>query len=46
MEQMDANPLLDMIIRPPRNKYMSDASENNTIKEFGGKKFVKKVFTV
>ena len=38
--------LVNMIIRPPRAQYPSDVSENNSIRKYGGKSFVKKVFTI
>lgn len=35
-----------MIIRPQRNEYPSDIAHHNSIKEFGGKKYVKKIYHV
>jgi alpha-beta hydrolase superfamily lysophospholipase len=47
MEQMGIQMLVQMIIRPPRNPYPSDAAQNGSVRSFGGgKNFVKKVFTV
>ena len=40
------NMLLGMIIRPPRFEYEDDSDQNNSIHEEGGKKFVKKVFSI
>jgi len=40
--------LVNMIIRPPRNNYPSDVSQDNKVISLGGdgKKFVKRVFTL
>ena len=35
-----------MVIRPPRNPYPDDSSQNNKVFTLDGKKFVKKVFTL
>lgn len=46
VEQMGMGMLVNLIIRPPRAQYPNDASQNNTVKTIGGKKFVKKVFNI
>jgi hypothetical protein len=38
--------LVQMVIRPPRNPYPSDLSQNGSVCQFGGKDFTKSVFTI
>lgn len=38
--------LVNMIIRPPRAEYPSDAASHNSVKSIQGRKYVKKIFTV
>ena len=46
MEAMLLPMLKMMIIRPQRNEYPSDISQNNSVRDIGGKKFMKKIYHV
>ncbi len=38
--------LINLIIRPQRNDYPSDAAHHGKIREIAGKKFIKSIFTI